>query len=57
MAMSREELAALPLVQAQLTAARIQLAQYRETLERVYGGLLKLRTQAVVSLGLIRLVW
>lgn len=56
-AMPREELAALPAVAAELAAAQAQLARYRETLERAYGERLRLRTHAVVSLGLVRLVW
>jgi hypothetical protein len=53
----REALRALPPVQQKLTKAEQQLAAYRETLERVYGPKLKLRTHAVVGLGLSRLVW
>ncbi|CAK0780082.1 AAA-ATPase_like domain-containing protein [Gammaproteobacteria bacterium] len=56
-AKSREELTALPLVQTELKAAQAQLARYRETLERVYGEKLRLRTHAVIGLGLTRLVW
>ncbi len=54
---SREELRALPQVEAKLTAATEQLAGYRATLEQVYGDRLRLTTHAVVALGLTRLVW
>ncbi|MCB2262653.1 MAG: PD-(D/E)XK nuclease domain-containing protein, partial [Candidatus Thiosymbion ectosymbiont of Robbea hypermnestra] len=54
---SREELRALPQVEAKLAQAREQLARYRATLERVYGEKLRLTTHAVVALGLTRLVW
>ncbi|CAK0780408.1 hypothetical protein CCP4SC76_7400002 [Gammaproteobacteria bacterium] len=57
MAMTQDELAALPLVRIQLDAAQSQLAKYRETLERVYGEKLRLHTHAVMGLGLVRLVW
>ena len=40
-----------------LDDAGIQLARYRQALETRYGGQLRLRTHAVVSLGLERLVW
>ncbi|MDS4031238.1 MAG: AAA family ATPase [Candidatus Contendobacter sp.] len=55
-AKSREELHALPAVAEALREAEIQLAAYRETLERTTGELLKLRTHAVVGIGLERLV-
>ncbi len=52
-----EKLRALPLVQQKRVEAEQQLASYRQTLERVYGPKLKLRTHAVVGVGLTRLVW
>jgi hypothetical protein len=54
---TREELGALPAVQAELQAAERQLAGYRATLEQAYGGLLKLRTHAVVCISLERLIY
>jgi hypothetical protein len=56
-AQSRDELRALPAVQEQLQAAESQLATYRAELERREGATLKLRTHAVVAIGLERLVW
>jgi hypothetical protein len=56
-ALNREALRQLPPVAEQLAAAETQLARYRLTLERVYGEKLKLRTHAVVCIGLERLVW
>jgi hypothetical protein len=44
-------------VQEQFLAARTQLHQYREILEEEYPGVLRLRTYAVVAVGLERLVW
>ena len=56
-AMDREALRALPAVAEQIQDAETQLTRYRATLERVYGDKLKLRTHAVVCIGLERLVW
>ena len=56
-AMDREVLRALPAVAEQIKDAEMQLARYRATLERVYGEKLKLRTHAVVCIGLERLAW
>jgi hypothetical protein len=56
-AKSVEELKALPVVQEQFSAARAQLQRYREVLEEEYPGVLRLRTYAVVAVGLERLVW
>ena len=54
---TREELQALPRVEAELDAAKKQLSRYRATLEAVYGEKLRLHTHPVVALGLSRLVW
>ncbi len=54
---SVEELKALPVVEEQFVAARAQLQRYREILEEEYPGVLRLRTYAVVAVGLERLVW
>jgi hypothetical protein len=56
-AKNREELRALPAVAEQLQAAEQQLATYRAVLERTEGATIKLRTHAVVAIGLERLVW
>ncbi len=53
----RDELRALPAVADALREAETQLAAYREVLEREAGTPLKLRTHAVVCIGLERLVW
>lgn len=45
------------MVAEQLREAEMQLTAYRETLKRTDGESLKLRTHAVVSIGLERLVW
>lgn len=55
--LDREQLVALPAVQARLAEARSQLQRYREALEAAYGETLRLRTYAVVGLGFERLVW
>ena len=55
--LDREQLAALPAVQARLAEARSQLQRYRAALEAAYGDTLRLRTYAVVGLGFERLVW
>jgi hypothetical protein len=52
-----ETLAAHPKIQAELAAARTQLARYEAALQDKYGARLKLRTHAVVSIDLMRLVW
>ncbi|HRZ51960.1 MAG TPA: AAA family ATPase, partial [Candidatus Contendobacter sp.] len=54
---TREELRALPAVAEKLRDAEQQLAAYREVLAGVGGEPLKLRTHAVVGIGLERLVW
>ena len=51
------ELKALPVVQEQFQAARAQLQRYRAILAEEYPGVLRLRTYAVVAVGLERLVW
>ena len=55
--LDREQLAALPAVQARLAEARSQLQRYRTALQATYGETLRLRTYAVVGLGFERLVW
>jgi len=54
---SRADLMCVPLVAEKLAAAESQLADYRATLESVYGEKLRLHTHAVVALGFDRLVW
>ncbi len=56
-AKTRDELRTLPAVAEKLKEAEQQLAAYREVLERSAGTTIKLRTHAVVSIGLERLVW
>jgi hypothetical protein len=56
-ARSREELRQLPPVRQALAEAEVQLTRYRQTLERIHGNQLKLRTHAVVCIGLERLVF
>jgi hypothetical protein len=56
-ARSREELRQLPPVRQVLAEAEAQLTRYRQTLERTYGDQLKLRTHAMVCIGLERLVF
>lgn len=53
---TREALGALPAVAEALRDAQAQLARYRQTLDAA-GGTLKLRTHAVVCIGLERLVF
>jgi hypothetical protein len=53
----RAELRALPTVAEALRDAERQLTSYREALEQPGGEPLKLRTHAVVCIGLERLVW
>lgn len=55
--MPRDELRARPEVARLLSEANAQLAGYRKTLEGIYGDKLKLRTHAVVCIGLLRFVW
>ena len=54
---TQDELRTLPVVMEKLQEAEMQLAIYRETLQRTDGESLKLHTHAVVSIGLERLVW
>jgi hypothetical protein len=53
----REELRDIPLVRQKLAEAEAQLTRYRESLERAYGGELRLHTHALVGIGMTRLVW
>ena len=55
--MPREVLRERPEVAPLLTEAEVQLAGYRRVLEGIYGDKLKLRTHAVVCIGLVRFVW
>ena len=55
--MTRETLRALPLVAEKLQEAERQLTVYRTVLEDQESATLKLRTHAVVAIGLERLVW
>lgn len=54
---SHEELLSLQPVKAEFANARQQLCDYRQTLTQKYGKALKLRTYAVVAVGLERLLW
>ena len=54
---NREELRQIPVVAERLEEAEVQLARYRTTLEKTYGGKLRLHTHAVVCIGMERLVW
>ncbi len=56
-AKSDSELAELGAVKRKLDEARGQLRGYRQTLQQKYGQALKLRTYAVVGIGLARLIW
>ena len=56
-AKSRSELVTLSAVKKELTKAKTQLRDYRQTLAQKYGEALKLRTYAVVAVGFERLVW
>ncbi len=56
-AKTRAELRALPAVAEKLHEAEQQLTTYRAELERTEGATLKLRTHAVVAIGLERLVF
>jgi hypothetical protein len=55
--MSRSALLGLDVVKEQLAAARRQLQVHQQALAQKYGSSLKLRTYAVVSVGVERLVW
>lgn len=55
--LSHAEVAQLPAVQQKLAEAKTQLHGYQQKLQQKYGAALKLRTYAVVSIGLERLVW
>jgi len=55
--MSPPDLAALDAVQVKRNEARSQLQAYRQTLQKIYGNQLKLRTYTVVAVGFERLVW
>lgn len=54
---TREELLALPAVQAEIAAAKKQGQDYSAALALQYGARLKLRTFAVVAVGFEKLVW
>ena len=49
LSLDREQLVALPAVQARLAEARSQLQRYRTALEANFGERLRLRTHAVVG--------
>ena len=52
-----EEIAAQPAIRQKLDEARAQLQSYQQTLQQKYGTNLKLRSFAVVAIGMERLVW
>ena len=54
---SRNELVSLSAVKKELTQAKTELHNYRQTLIQKYGEALKLRTYAVVGIGFDRLIW
>ena len=56
-AMGQEELVSLREVQESFGEAQEQLAGYRQALAQKYGSALKLRTYAVVAVGVERLLW
>jgi len=56
-AKSRDELVNLAAVKQAFDDAEAQLQNYRQTLEQKYGDALKLRTFAVVAVGVERLLW
>ncbi|MCE7989584.1 MAG: hypothetical protein DYG89_51195 [Caldilinea sp. CFX5] len=56
-AKTREELLALPTVQAEIATAKKQGQDYSAALTTKYGARLKLRTFAVVAVGFERIVW
>ena len=55
--MGQEELVSLSVVQEAFSEGREQLAGYRQALAGKYGSALKLRTYAVVAVGVERLLW
>ncbi len=55
--LSIEELRGLPPMASKMKKARAQVKRYGEALEKKYGGVLRLRSYAVVSLGFERLWW
>ena len=54
---STEELKTLPPVAAAFSHAQEQLAQYAQELQAKNRGVLKLRTYAVVAVGLVHILW
>ncbi len=54
--MDESELRKLPAVESAFSAARRQLAQYREALETRFGDILALRSYAVVAVDLERMI-
>ena len=55
--MSPATLLTLNAVKEQFASARLQLQGYRRTLQQKYGAVLKLRTYAIVSVGVDRILW
>ncbi|MCB0063514.1 MAG: PD-(D/E)XK nuclease domain-containing protein [Caldilineaceae bacterium] len=55
--MLEADIAALETVQEKMGEAEAQLQRYQQTLQQKYGAALKLRTFALVSVGLERLIW
>lgn len=55
--LSRQALLTVDAVQTEIAAAKEQLRTYQQVLQQKYGDVLKLRTYAVVSIGVERLVW
>ncbi|MBV7332839.1 AAA family ATPase [Chloroflexi bacterium TSY] len=55
--MERKQLLDLAPVQEKLAQAKCQLRDYQQALQEKYGADLKLRTYAIVSVGLDKIVW
>ena len=54
---SRDELLAIPAVQAEIAQAKSQLSHYRQVLLDEHGANLRLRSFAIVGIGVERVVW
>ena len=54
---SRDELLTIPAVQTEVTQAKSQLSHYQQVLYNKHGSTLKLRSFAVVGIGVERVVW
>ncbi len=55
--MSTQKLSGLTIVQEKQAEAKTKLTEYRDTLVKKYGDILRLKVLSVVAVGFERIIW